>query len=229
MNRKYLFLFISIVSLYSCTQTQQTEGLPKGFVYLSDVILDINIDLRYYTANNFIGKPIVGYESAKCIITKDAALALKKVQNELKIYGLCLKIFDAYRPQQAVDHFVRWASDYADTLKKAEYYPNVKKNELIPDYIASKSGHSRGSTVDLTIIPLNSNNYGQIDMGGIFDYFCKVSWINNSDISPNQRAHRMLLQTLMIKHDFKPYSKEWWHFTLKDEPFPNTYFNFPIK
>jgi D-alanyl-D-alanine dipeptidase len=198
-------------------------------VYLSDIIPDITIDLRYYTTNNFIGTPIDGYLAPKCIVTKDASIAIKNVQDELKTYGLCLKILDTYRPQQAVDHFVRWANDYADTLKKAEYYPNVKKNELIPDYIASKSGHSRGSTVDLTIISLNSNNTVQIDMGGIFDYFGEVSWVNNMNITPTQRAHRMLLQTLMIKHGFRPYSKEWWHFTLQDEPFPNTYFNFPVK
>lgn len=229
MNKIIKFLFlICVLSAISCTPPQ-TEGLPKRFVYLSDVIPDITIDLRYYTDNNFIGTPIDGYLAPKCIITKDAAIAIKKVQDELKTYGLCLKIFDTYRPQQAVDHFVRWANDYADTLRKAEYYPNVKKNELIPDYIASKSGHSRGSTVDLTIIPLNSNNNEQIDMGGTFDYFGKVSWVNNLEISPNQRTHRMLLQTLMIKHGFKSYSKEWWHFTLQDEPFPNTYFNFPVK
>ena len=229
MKKIILLLLIFVLLAFACTPPQKTEPLPKDFVYLNNVIPDITIDLRYYTANNFIGTKIDGYESPKCIITKDAAIALNKVQNELKTYGLSLKIFDTYRPQQAVNHFVRWASDYADTLKKAEFYPNVKKNELIPDYIASKSSHSHGSTVDLTIIPLNSNNTEQIDMGSIFDYFGEVSWVNNLDITPTQHTHRMLLQTLMIKHGFRPYSKEWWHFTLQDEPFPNTYFNFPIK
>jgi len=229
MKAKFIFLSLIILSFLNCAPPQQTQPLPTGFVYLNEVIPDIQIDLRYYTANNFIGKPIDGYEAPKCIITKDAAIALKKVQNELKEYRLSLKIFDTYRPQQAVDHFVRWASDNTDTLKKAEFYPNVKKNELIPDYIASKSGHSRGSTVDLTIIPLNSINTEQIDMGSKFDYFGEISHINIPNITPTQRAHRMLLQTLMIKHGFKPYSKEWWHFTLQDEPFPDTYFNFPVK
>lgn len=230
MRKAALLLIIFVLVLSACTPQQQTDGLPKGFVYVSDIIPDIQIDLRYYTVNNFIGKPIDGYEASKCIISKDAAIALRDVQNELKEYGLCLKVFDAYRPQQAVDHFVRWAQDFADTLQKTEYYPNIPKDKLIPEYIASKSGHSRGSTVDLTIIAMNSDENGIVlDMGGPFDFFGERSHVNYPDISPVQRSNRMLLQTLMIKHGFKPYSAEWWHFTLKDEPFSDTFFNFPIK
>ena len=220
-----LIAFVAI--LFACAPQQHADRLPKGFVYLSDVMPDIQIDLRYFTANNFIGKPIDGYKLPKCIVTKDAAEALKKVQNELMEYGLCLKVFDAYRPQQAVDHFGQWASDYTDTLYKSVYYPNIPKNKLIPEYIASNSGHSQGSTIDLTIV--SADNYEQLDMGGTFDFFGERSHVNYPDISPVQRSNRMLLQTLMVKHGFKPYSAEWWHFTLKDEPFPDTYFNFPVK
>jgi len=227
MNRKIVIFPILIISLFSCTPPQQNAPLPTGFVYLNAIIPDIHIDMRYYTVNNFIGTQIEGYESHNCIVSKNAAFALKNVQNELKEYGLCLNIFDAYRPQQAVDHFVRWAQDYADTLQKTEYYPNVPKNELIPEYIASKSGHSRGSTIDLTIV--SCTNLTQLDMGGTFDFFGEQSHVNYADITFTQRSNRMLLQTLMIKHGFKPYSAEWWHFTLKDEPFSDTYFNFPVQ
>ena len=227
MNKISLILSIVIFSFIRCTPPQQTQPLPTGFVYLDEVIPDIQLDMRYYTANNFIGTQIDGYEAHKCIISNPATLAIKNVRNELKEYGLCLKVFDAYRPQQAVDHFVRWAQDYADTLQKTEYYPDVPKDKLIPEYIASKSGHSRGSTIDLTIVSCKDST--QLDMGGTFDFFGELSHIKFTEITPTQRSNRMLLQTLMIKHGFKPYSAEWWHFTLKDEPFSDTYFNFPIE
>jgi D-alanyl-D-alanine dipeptidase len=227
MKNKYLFLSLLIFSFIGCTPPQQTQPLPAGFVYLDEVIPDIQLDMRYYTANNFIGSQIDGYIAHKCIISKPAALAIKNVQNELKEYGLCLKVFDAYRPQQAVDHFVRWAQDHADTLQKAEYYPDVPKDKLIPEYIASKSGHSRGSTIDLTIVSCKDST--QLDMGGTFDFFGELSHVKYAEITPTHRSNRILLQTLMIKHGFKPYSAEWWHFTLKNEPFSDTYFNFPIE
>lgn len=227
MKNSFLIISILIYSFIGCTPPQQTQPLPTGFVYLNEVIPDIQLDIRYYTTNNFIGTQIDGYNAPKCIISKPSALALKNVQSELKEYGLCLKILDAYRPQQAVDHFVRWAQDYADTLNKGDYYPNVPKDELIPEYIASKSGHSRGSTVDLTIVSCVDST--PLDMGGTFDFFGNLSHVKYPHITHTQRSNRMLLQTLMIKHGFKPYSAEWWHFTLKDEPFPKTYFNFPVE
>ena len=227
MKNKFLILSILIFSFVGCTPPQQIQPIQIGFVYLDEVIPDIQLDMRYYTANNFIGIKIDGYNSSKCIISQDAALALKNVQNELKEYGLCLKVFDAYRPQQAVDHFVHWAQNYTDTLMKAEYYPNVPKDQLIPEYIASKSGHSRGSTIDLTIISCSDSI--QLDMGGQFDYFGEISHVKYSNISSIQRSNRMLLQTLMNKYGFRSYLAEWWHFTLKNEPFPQTYFNFPIQ
>jgi len=145
--------------------------------------------------------------------------------------NLELKIYDAYRPQRAVDHFVRWAKDHKDRKMKARYYPDVVKKDLFKKgYIAKRSGHSRGSAVDLTIITrVSGRNTEELDMGSVFDFFSPLSWPGNSSISPSSRAHRMLLQTLMKKHGFKPYSREWWHFTLKDELFPKTYFNFPVE
>jgi D-alanyl-D-alanine dipeptidase len=209
----------------------QSDALPEGFVYVTSVVLTVNVDLRYYSYNNFVGQRVDGYDSPKCILTAEAAEALKGVQNELKEFGLGLKIFDAYRPQQAVDHFVRWAGDLGDTLMKQQYYPKVDKKDLFKEgYIASKSGHSRGSTVDLTIVSIDKEHpYQELDMGSGWDFFGEQSWPDYPDITPSQRANRMLLKLVMEKYGFKPYDKEWWHFTLKNEPFPDTYFNFPIK
>ena len=152
------------------------------------------------------------------------------MQKDLEAFGLGLKVFDAYRPQRAVDHFVRWAEDLDDTRMKAKYYPGVEKKHLFRDgYIAARSGHSRGSTVDLTIVSLGPDDPVELDMGTGWDYFGPRSWPASLDVSPQQRANRMLLQSLMVKHGFKPLAEEWWHFTLKDEPFPKTYFDFVIE
>lgn len=209
----------------------QSEKLPEGFVYVKNIVPTIDVNLRYYTYHNFVGQRVDGYDSPKCILTTEAAKALKRIQNELREFGLGLKIYDAYRPQQAVDHFIRWAEDLEDTLMKQQYYPNVDKKDLFEEgYIASKSGHSRGSTVDLTVVSLfRENPDHELDMGTGWDFFGEQSWPDYPDLSPNQRANRMLLQLIMQKHGFKPYDKEWWHFTLENEPFPDTYFNFPIK
>ena len=201
---------------------------PEGFVYLKDVVPEIQLDLRYYGSNNFLGTHVDGYQQPVCLITKPAALALKDVQEELNSFGLGLKVFDAYRPQRAVDQFVRWADDPGDITNKAEYYPDLEKRQLIPEgYIARKSSHSRGSTADLTIIDLTTLK--ELDMGTQFDYFSPKSWPDNLSITPAQRAHRMLLQKIMQKHGFSPLNEEWWHFTLQTEPHPDQYFNFPVK
>ena len=229
-NLIFLFLIISSFSNINFAQ-QQSETLPEGFVYVDSIIPTIKVELRYYTTHNFVGKRIDGYVNPRCILTLKAATALKEVQDELKPFGLGIKIYDAYRPQQAVDNFIRWAEDLDDTLMKQEFYPDVEKKNLFKeDYIASRSGHSRGSTADLTIVSIDNKNPNQeLDMGTGFDFFGEESWPNYPDISPDQRANRMLLQIVMEKHGFKRYPKEWWHFTLKDEPFPDTYFNFPIR
>jgi D-alanyl-D-alanine dipeptidase len=161
---------------------------------------------------------------------KEAATALKKVQEELKSFGLGLKVHDAYRPQQAVDHFVRWAKDLEDTKMKSKYYPRIDKKNLLKDgYIAAKSGHSRGSTVDITIVTLDAQKSEELDMGTRWDFFGARSWPGSMAVSPAQRANRILLRNLMTKHGFKALKEEWWHFTLKNEAPPNKHFNFLVK
>jgi D-alanyl-D-alanine dipeptidase len=204
------------------------QELHKKFTHINNVDTTIKIELRYLSSNNFIGKPIDGYHKNTLIITKPTAFALKKVQQKLLKFGLSLKIFDGYRPQQSVDHFVRWAKVLNDTLMKRQYYPKVPKSELFKQgYIASKSGHTRGSTVDLTIIDARSGK--ELDMGSPYDFFGTQSHPQYSKITKRQRANRLLLRNLMLTNGFAPYENEWWHFTFKNEPFPKTYFNFPIK
>ncbi len=204
------------------------QGLPKGFTYVREAIPDVTCEMRYYSGENFVGKRIDGYLQDRCILSADAAFALQKVQQDLRRFGLSLKIFDAYRPQSAVDHFVRWAKDLKDTKMKDLYYPKVAKEELFKEgYIAERSSHSRGSTVDITVIDLKSKS--ELDMGSGFDLFDPVSWPSYPNLTAEQRANRMLLRTLMDHHGFEPYKQEWWHFTLRNEPFPDTYFDFPVK
>ena len=208
--------------------TLHANDLPEGFIYLKEFIPEIEIDVHYYGSNNFLGSRVSGYENPVCIITEPAAHALKQVQAELNTYSLGLKVFDAYRPQIAVDQFIEWADNDKDTKTKDKYYPNIAKHELIPKgYIAVKSSHTRGSTADLTIIDINSKN--ELDMGTQFDFFSPKSWPSDLSITPAQRANRMLLQQVMLKYGFLPLREEWWHFTLKDEPYPDQYFNFPVK
>lgn len=221
--KKILLLLIFFAHLSACGQ-----NLPKGFVYLSDIDKTIQSELRYLNSNNFIGKPIDGYYEDCIIVTIETAIALQKVQQILLKKGLSLKVFDAYRPQQAVDHFVRWAKVLEDTLKKNEFYPDVPKSELFKlGYIATKSGHTRGSTVDLTIVKVNTGK--ELDMGSPYDYFGVQSHPFYNNISTIQKRNRLYLRKVMLENGFKPYDNEWWHFTLKKEPFPKTYFNFPIK
>lgn len=210
---------------------ESTSSLPPGFAYVDEIIPGIKLEMRYYTANNFVGRRIDGYLQPKCILTAKAAAALKGVQDELAPVGLGLKIFDAYRPQRAVDDFVHWAQDLNDLRMKDEFYPEVEKKNLFKEkYIATKSSHSRGSTVDLTIVALTGAAAGSgLDMGSEFDLFGPRSWPTSLAVPPAARAHRILLQVLMKKHGFAAYPQEWWHFTLEDEPFPNTYFDFPIQ
>lgn len=202
--------------------------LPDGFVYVNEVIPDLDVELRYSTSNNFIGTVVDGYESNKLILTRPTAEALKLVQEDLQQQNLCLKVYDGYRPQIAVNHFMRWAKDLNDTTNKEQFYPKVnKRNLFFEGYIASRSGHSRGSTVDLTIIDGNTNE--PVDMGSPYDFFGEESWVDYQNITAEQKRNRNLLQNVMLKHGFRNYPKEWWHFTLRHEPFPETYFDFPIK
>lgn len=206
----------------------QNEKMPDDFVYLDVEIPDIIYELRYYGSNNFVGKPIRGYESNRTVLTRDAAAALAKVQKELIQQDLMLKVFDAYRPQTAVDHFIEWARDKNDTLMKQYFYPNVAKKDLFRlGYIASQSGHSRGSTIDLTLIDVE--NCKELDMGSGYDFFGKISHQNFRGISLEQQENRRKLRNIMVKHGFRPYSEEWWHFSYRNEPYPNSYFNFIVE
>jgi D-alanyl-D-alanine dipeptidase len=225
---KTLMVFLFFI-LLSFTDRKVNETPPnKNFVYLKELIPKLRSDLRYYGSNNFVGKPIEGYNEPKLLLTIEAANALKKVQDELERIGFGLLIYDAYRPQQATDHFVRWSKDMADTLMKDDFYPNINKEDLFKlGYIAKKSGHSRGSTVDLTIVSLKTKHI--LNMGSPYDLFDEKSHTEYPNITKNQHALRLLLKRRMEKHGFKSYEKEWWHFTLKNEPFPKTYFNFPIE
>ena len=220
-------VFLSVVCFLILGMTLQSK-VPEAFVKVTDVIPDLNVDLRYYGTNNFVGDTIDGYHSNILYLTKATARQLKLVQDELQKQNLCLKVYDGYRPQRAVNHFVRWAKQINDTLNKSIFYPNVNKRQLFKlGYIASKSGHSRGSTLDLTII--NGETGIPLAMGSPYDFFGQQSWVEYSSISDAQKSNRMLLQSVMLKHGFRNYSKEWWHFTLRGEPFPDTYFDFPIK
>lgn len=206
------------------------NSLSDGFVELKSFIPTIELDIRYYTSNNFVGERIEGYESPKALLTIQAAEALKNVQSELAAFRLGLKVYDAYRPQRAVDHFVRWAKDLKNIKMKQKYYPEVNKaNLFIEGYIANKSGHSRGSTVDVTIVSLSDSDPVELDMGTNWDFFSPNSWSQSSIVTPQQRANRLLLSNVMSKHGFKPLKEEWWHFTLENEPYSDRYFDFPIQ
>ena len=199
-----------------------------GFVSVGEVIPDVLLDIRYYSSFNFIGERIDGYEEPAALLTREAAQALKEASNEAMEQGFRLKVFDAYRPQKAVDHFVRWAKDPEDIRMKAFFYPDLEKKKIIPQgYIAEHSGHSRGSTVDLTLFDIATQQ--DVDMGGTFDFFGELSHPDYSGVSEVQHANRMLLQSLMAKHGFRPLKTEWWHFTLENEPWPDTYFTFSVR
>ena len=216
---KYFITLLLTVTLYS----SETENAKTDlFTNINTSLPSIHYDMRYTTDNNFIGKPIDGYKEPICYLTNETAPALKKVQKALQKQGRSLRIFDCFRPQRAVDHFVRWAKDLNDTKMKKHYYPNVKKSDLFKDgYIAAKSGHSRGSTLDLTIDGL--------DMGTPFDYFDPRSHTNAKSVTKKQHKNRMFLKKVMEENGFKNYAEEWWHYTLKGEPFKEHYFDFVIE
>lgn len=199
----------------------------SDFVLLSEAVPDCILEIRYYSTYNFVGERIDGYEEPLAFLTAEAADALREVSDELVEKGYRLKIYDAYRPQEAVTHFVEWSQDPDDTRMKEYFYPELDKEALFPEgYIARHSGHSRGSTVDLTLFDMETEK--EADMGGTFDYFGELSHPDNTDITEEQYENRMILREAMMKHGFKPNSTEWWHFTLRDEPYPDTYFTFPV-
>jgi len=224
----YALLWALTVTLLPSGSARCNDYPPPGFVDLIEIDASIQIDLRYLGRDNFLGRPVDGYEANRLIVSEAAGRALARVQAELKPMGLGLLVYDAYRPQRAVDHFVRWAQDLDDQASKNEYYPDVGKDKLFEEgYIAARSGHTRGGTVDLTLLDIQSGQ--TLDMGTPWDFFGPESWPTFADLLPQQRANRLLLRTLMLRHGFRPLEQEWWHFTLEDEPFPETYFNFSIR
>ena len=199
----------------------------SGFVVLADYVPGIIQEIRYYSTYNFVGDRIDGYEEPVALLTKEAAAALKEVSDEVMAKGYRLKIYDAYRPQEAVTNFVEWAKDTEDTRMKEYFYPDLEKDVLFPQgYIAEHSGHSRGSTVDLTLFDMRTEK--EVDMGGTFDFFGELSHPDYTGITEEQYANRMILREAMMAHGFKPLVEEWWHFTLEDEPYTDTYFTFPV-
>ncbi len=247
-----LFFCLAVIEAPFSLAALPTSGIPEGFVYLHEVDPSIFQEIRYAGNHNFVGSRLPGYFAPKCILTKEAANNLAKVQLELKEYGMSLKIYDCYRPQKAVNRFVSWAKDLKDQQMKAEFYPNVEKTRLFEEgYIAEKSGHSRGSTVDLTIIldPAPSQAMyrekellkacylpkhkrfkdNSLDFGTGFDCFDPLAHTANPQMTALQKQRRLMLKTLMDKYGFKNLAEEWWHYTLKNEPFPNQYFDFDIQ
>ena len=247
MMKTNLFLFAVCAAgcmLVAGCSKDQDEIAPQEdcsqFVTLTDAVPDAILEIRYFGTYNFVGTRIDGYLEPTALLTKQAADSLRVVSDELKEQGYRLKIYDAYRPQMAVDHFVRWAADTSDTIMKPYFYPDLDKGVLFEqEYIMEKSGHTRGSTVDLTLFDMRAEK--DVDMGGTFDWFGYEShpdfggnpdtgiYVATDGISAEQFRNRMILRQAMLRHGFKGLSSEWWHFTLKDEPFPDTYFTFPVK
>lgn len=201
---------------------------PSGFVVLADFVPNVIQEIRYYSTYNFIGERIDGYEEPCALLSIEAARALKAASSELFVQGYRLKIFDAYRPACAVKHFVLWGIEDQDIRMKPYFYPELQKQELFAKgYIAKKSSHSRGSAVDLTLLDMASGK--EVDMGGPFDLFSELSHPDNRDlITEEQYENRMMLQKVMVRNGFEPYECEWWHFRLENEPYPDTYFEFPV-
>ncbi len=253
LSKKIFFYLIAINFINNVWATEENvivKVRPNNFVDIQQIIPQIQIDMRYYTNHNFVGRKIDGYLSPTCLLTKEAATALKSVSDELLPMGLTLKAYDCYRPQTAVNDFANWATQINNTKMRKEFYPTVDKQNLFKDgYIAYRSGHSRDSTVDLTIVPLNSlipiynakmkqvdctapqkmrSPDNSLDFGTGFDCFSPVSHPSYQGISAQTKANRLLLQSLMKSAGFKPLDEEWWHFTLINEPYPTTYFDFPV-
>lgn len=211
-----------------CAHAQPTSEMDRsGFVDAGRMIPGIVVDMRYAGEENFVGRRIAGYDAPICLLTGDTVAALARAQEKLQAFGLGVKMFDCYRPKRAVADFAAWARDPADQKRKADYYPNVDKSRLFElGYIAERSGHSRGSTLDVTLVDARTGV--ELDMGGGYDLFDPQSWPSEQSVSTGARTNRMLLQQVMLEAGFRPLKEEWWHFTLRDETYPDTYFDFPV-
>ncbi len=219
---------MALLALLGSAASKAAPAWPAGFVDAAQAVPGLVVEARYAGPDNLVGRPIAGYQAARCVLTQQAAAALAAVQQDLARLGLGLKVFDCYRPKRAVDDLVRWAREPKDQVRKADYYPRVNKSELFKrGYLSSRSGHSRGSTVDLTLVSREAGR--ELDMGSPYDFLDERSAIASPQVSPAQRAHRLRLQAVMKAHGFKPYAKEWWHFSLRREPFPKTHFDFEVR
>jgi D-alanyl-D-alanine dipeptidase len=224
-------LFVALLGVCSAHAALAQDRLA-AFVDAATVVPGLVVEMRYAGAHNFVGRPIDGYEAPRCLLAQPAANALAEVARDLAPRGLHVKVFDCYRPTRAVANFVRWARDLHDTAGKAEFYPDVDKRTLFRDgYIAAQSGHSRGATIDMTLAGDDGRELEirELDMGTPFDFFSPKSWPSDPTVTAAQRANRMLLAGAMRRRGFRPYDREWWHFTLRGEPFPGTYFDFPVR
>jgi len=235
-----------LIGLAIATPALAADAMLDGFVYLRDVDATIEQDMRYAGSRNFTGKPVPGYDAPECVLVRQAAEALKAVQTDVRARGFTLRVYDCYRPTKAVAAFVDWAKRPDDPKAKAAWYPNLNKSDLFPEYIATRSGHSRGATVDLTLVPIAEETEGlpatgpctapqkgeapdgSVAMGTTFDFFDGKSTKFASNITAEQNANRIMLADAMRAHGFKDYAMEWWHFTLEPEPYPGTFFDFPI-
>lgn len=239
---------LRVIAVFLSLYSYCLHALPEGFIYLHDLAPDILEDLRYSKDNNFMGRPAKGYTKGRCILTLQAAKQLLAVQKSARQAGYVLKVYDCYRPQQAVNDFYQWSQNPNDTRMKKEFYPREAKATLFDrGYISQTSGHTRGSTVDLTLVKMDevnkresrgsiscysrSNEYANdnsFNTGTRFDCLDPSAHVFYTDITNEQKNNRLLLRQLMITEGFTPYDKEWWHFTLKNEPYPETYFDFPV-
>lgn len=227
MNRSMLRGIAAAVIFLAMDVRVDAQTRPAAFVDAATLVPGLVVDLRYFGTRNFVGARVDGYEAPVCLLTRQAAAALAAVQRDLAPRQLGLKVFDCYRPVRGVAHFVRWSRDTADNRTKAEFYPDMDKRNLFRDgYLSARSGHSRGSTVDLTLVSLPGGD--EVDMGTPYDFLSPRSGVRG-DVGPQARANRKLLSDAMRARGFIPYDKEWWHFTLRDEPFPDSYFDFPVK
>lgn len=227
MRNVLAILFICLTAI-SCGKKTAPELDSSDFVYIGEAVPDVLLDIRYYSTYNFVGTRVDGYEAPVALMTKEGAQALKIASDNLLAKGYRLKIFDAYRPQTAVNHFIRWAEQIDDTLTRQYFYPDIDKSLLFDKgFICARSSHSRGSTVDLTLFDMATER--EADLGGTFDWFGEESYPDYDGITDEQKALRHLLRDAMLDAGFKPFDTEWWHFTLANEPFPDTYFDFPVK
>jgi D-alanyl-D-alanine dipeptidase len=221
---------LALALLAACAAPPPAAEAPR-FVSLADAAPRVGLDLRYAGARNFVGTPIDGYEAPVCLLTEPAARALARVQHDLEADGLGLRVFDCYRPERAVAHFARWARDLGDRRTQAEYYPRVDKAALFAEgYIAERSGHSRGSTVDLTLVGRRPDgSLAELDMGTAFDLFDPRSHTQSPEVPPAARANRLRLRAAMERRGFRNLPLEWWHYTLADEPYPDRTFDVPVR